>query len=621
MTMTDELRHAVGEGLIRLIDYHFARHMVAMSGSENPRLALAAALASARVGGGDVCLDLTEIAGNRLETRDGGDFHLTVPSVEELVETLRASDVVGPVGTEAPLILDHANRLYLGRYWWFEEEVAEALRARAGLPEPEWLDQERLKASLERMFPSDSAETNWQRVAAAIAVLRRFAVISGGPGTGKTHTVTGILALLVEQRGNAPLNIALAAPTGKAAARLTESIRLAKPAIPCNEALKQKIPEEAVTIHRLLGMRPGRVEPRFNAGNRLNLDVLVVDEASMIDLPMMTRLLAALPEAASLILLGDKDQLASVEAGSVFADIAGRSPTVRYTASFGALLVQTTGQPLEAGEGGSRMGDCIGLLKKSYRFDDGKGIGALARAVNAGDSGRGLELLRSGADEVGYRSPTPGELKAAISGRAAERYATCFRADSPQEALGRFSRFRILCGLRAGQTGVEGVNRTVEEAFRANGWIEGDGRHYAGRPVMVTQNDYALGLFNGDIGILWPEPDDPDSLWAWFVRPDNTFRRILPSRLPPHETAYAMTVHKSQGSEFDAVLVLLPFEPSEVITRELLYTGITRARSSVEVWGTAAMVEHCIRAKLRRVTGLAEKLRLGEGEGASGIGC
>jgi len=604
----ERLKQSVEQGSLRHIDYFFAEHLAVMAGAREPILPLVAALVSRTIGDGNTCLDLKAIAGKSALADEEGSGGIEVPALKDLISALRKSREVGGPGEEAPLILDEADRLYLGRYWWYEQQVADALLTRAEAIETAAVDRDGLRDSLQHMFLESDGETDWQRVAAAMAVLRRFAVISGGPGTGKTRTVTSILALLLEQAGEQPLRIALTAPTGKAAARLTESIRQAKPTIACNEEVRQRIPEEATTIHRLIGVRPGRLEPKYHAENPLPIDLLVVDEASMIDLPLMARLLAALPEHAPLILLGDKDQLASVEAGSVFADISGANAGGDYSAEFLEQLKDVTGQALPLKGEGTGFGDSVALLRKSYRFTGEKGIGPLARAINAGDSEEAIALLNAGQDGVSVKTVADSAVHAQLVEQVESAFVSSFASASPREALERFNAFRILCAVRRGPMGVEPINQVVEDILRARGLIRSKGEHYPGRPIMVTRNDPGLGLFNGDVGILWPDPEAGGALRAWFILPDDSVKRVLPSRLPEHETAYAMTVHKSQGSEFERVLMLLPFEVNPVLTRELLYTGITRAKREVEVWGSAEIVTHCIHRRVERMSGLGDKV-------------
>ncbi len=611
--MFDDLKKAVESGLLRNLDLYFAREMFRLDGSRNEPLMLPAALASRAIGDGDVCLDLAAAAGTQLkDLKLSTEYQLDIPSLDELRETLRSSRVVGLPGETAPLILDAHDHLYLGRYWWFEKEVADALLARALPLLPDEVDSDLLSQGLLRMFAGDHGETDWQRVAAAVAVLRRFSVISGGPGTGKTYTVTTILVLLLEQSQDSGLRIALAAPTGKAAARLSESIRNAKPNIACSDDIKSQIPEQASTIHRLLGMRPGQEQPRFNKEHRLHVDLLVVDEASMIDLPLMARLLAALPEHARLILLGDKDQLASVEAGSIFADICGKDSEAHYTPEFHAQLQRISGEHIDRGQPRNAFAESIALLHKSYRFSGEEGIGQLAAAVNRGDSESVVKLFQQGLEDISLFTPREENVAAELKSRVLNAYAECFKAEGHLEALRKFNAFRILCAVRKGPAGVEQVNRTIEQLLRNRGLIRGDAQHYRGRLVMVTRNDYSVGLFNGDVGILWPDPDADNRLAAWFVLPDDSMKRVLPSRLPPHETAYAMTVHKSQGSEFERVLVMLPFEEVGVVSRELLYTAITRAKHQADVWGSEKILRKAVENRVRRISGLSDRLHRDE---------
>ncbi len=604
------LKQALAVGLLRNVDYYFAQHIHALDGTDNANLALLAALTSASLGEGNVCLDLAAIAGRPLKGPEDGAQIVELAALHELLQTLQHSAMVGKPGQLAPLIVDANQRLYLGRYWWYEKKVAETLRLRAQPVASESQDLQRLGESLKRLFPHKPGRIDWQMVAAAITALRRFSVISGGPGTGKTHTVTAILALLIEQSDPGQgLNIALTAPTGKAAARLSESIRKAKPAILCAESIRKRIPEEATTIHRLIGIRPGRSLARYHAENHLPVDVLVVDEASMIDLPLMAALLQAVPPHARIIMLGDKDQLASVEAGSVFADISGGEAVSRFSGEFIGQLRELTGQPLQLQQASAGFSDCVVQLQTSYRFGDDSGIGGLARAINDGDASSTMALLYDD-DVVDVKAiePSAHELAAYIDSQVIPLYAACFASATVHQAISRFNDFRLLCALRKTSTGVEQVNALIEARLRRQGLIDSYKTHYAGRPILITRNDHGLGLFNGDTGILWPDPEANGELRAWFVMPDNSTRRVSPARLPEHETAYAMTIHKSQGSEFDRVLILLPYESSPVLTRELLYTGVTRARRSVEIWAAQHIITQCVHNKVERASGLADHI-------------
>ena len=613
------LRRAVAHGMLRAVDLHFARRMEALAGGDAPELLLAAALASHRVGEGDVCLDLGRSREFSLLRGDGDVDGAQVPAPKVWSSTLRTRSVVGKPGARAPLILDQHDRLYLGRYWWFERQVADALLARVRCPPPA-VDRERLRAGLGRLFPGTGG-IDWQRVAAVVAVLRHLCLISGGPGTGKTRTVTAILALLAEQAEGAPLRMALAAPTGKAAARLSESIRTAKAELSVTEQILDRIPEAAVTLHRLLGYRPGRATPRHGADNLLHLEVLVVDEASMVDLPLMARLLAALPERARLILLGDKDQLASVEAGRVLGDLCGRDRAPGYSPRLCAEVAVVAGDRLTpAATSGPDLGDRILVLRESWRFGKDSGIAALARAVNRGDADAGLQILVDDRyPDVALEAPRPQVFADLMEQRLVPLFRRVLTSPDPQTALSALDRGRVLCALRSGPQGVDRLNERLAQTLEATGLIRRDGEFYAGRPIMLTANDHALRLYNGDVGLVLADPGNSGALRVFFATAEGV-RRILPSRLPAHETVYAMTVHKSQGSEFDEVLLVLPEIESRTLTRELLYTGITRARKRVRLLATEERLRAAIARPLVRASGLYDALWTRPGADAPGPG-
>lgn len=609
--MRDLLRKAVDLGALRPVDLQLARRLEALAGGDAPELLLAAALTSHRVGEGDVCLDLADCAELPLFRTQGLAGVPRPPSAPDWARALRGRAVVGRPGETAPLILDDRNRLYLGRYWHFERALADAMSVRTGTWAAD-LDRDRLREGLSRLFPAGD-EIDWQRVAAAVAVLRPLCLISGGPGTGKTRTVAAILALLAEQKEGAGLRIALAAPTGKAAARLSESIRGAKAQLALPEPITARIPEASQTLHRLLGFRPGRANPRYGPDDPLHLDVLVVDEASMVDLPLMSRLLAALPAAARLILLGDKDQLASVEAGMVLGDVCGRGRAPAYSPELCAAIAQVTGDELEpAVPPIPAIADHIVTLRKSWRFGDDSGIGALARAVNLGRTDESLAILANRAySDVSLEPPSRDVIADLIVRRILPAFREVLVAPDPEAALTALSRIRVLCALRSGPQGVGRLNLRIEQALEAAGLIRREGAIYAGRPVMLTANDHALRLYNGDVGlILCERGNDPQSggtLRAFFATAEG-IRRVLPSRLPPHETAYAMTIHKSQGSEFDEVALVLPEAESRVLTRELLYTGITRARRRARLLAREERLREAIARPVVRSTGLYDAL-------------
>jgi exodeoxyribonuclease V alpha subunit len=432
-------------------------------------------------------------------------------------------------------------------------------------------------------------------------------VISGGPGTGKTSTVVKILALLVEQAlARAPAatvrraaelpRMLLLAPTGKAAARLSEAIKRAKGALQATAEVRAAIPDEASTIHRALGTIGGHAQRfRHHRDAPLAADVIVVDEASMVDLALMARLLEAVPAGARVILLGDKDQLASVEAGAVLGDICGAGLDRSATGAIAAS---------------------IALLTRSYRYGADSGIGKLAAAINHAQPERALELLRDpDIRDVSLVDYAPGgALPVELYSAAVAGFRPLLEASDAAAKLRALDRFAVLCAHRRGPHGQLAINRAIEAGLREAGLVPAGSERYAGRPVIVTQNDYQARLFNGEVGVLLRDPqaavdgNAAGRLVAQFTAPDGGLRSIPAARLPPHESAYALSVHKSQGSEFDEVAVVLPPDASPVLSRELLYTAVTRARERVTVYGSAQIVTLCVERTVRRASGLRDAL-------------
>lgn len=566
--------------LLSPLSRQFGACLARLDQNLDPAVLQAAWLACEAVAEGDVCVDLATWAGQR-RWADGVAPGVTFPALEEWEAALGASSLVGGAGSHAPLILDGQHRLYLARYWQYEQRLAADLLARAAVPVDD-LDENRLNGDLDRLFAGNAgAEPDWQKRAAETAVRRRLCVISGGPGTGKTTTVVRLLAALQMQHGG-KLVIRLAAPTGKAAARMQEALRVSKAGLDLPEPILAAIPEQAVTLHRLLGARPDTGRLRHGRDNPLPLDVLAVDEASMIDLALMAKLVEALPPAARLILLGDKDQLASVEAGAVFGDICAGA------------------------EGG--LAHSIALLQRSYRFAAGGGIGRLARAVRNGASDEALAVLESGDAQVEWRDTEDGLERRVLDGYRRYLAALAERA-GPALLFERFAGFRVLCAQREGLTGVAGINGMVESALRRSALATARDPWYYGRPVMVTRNDYNLMLFNGDIGIV-AERDGERRVF--FEDGAGGFRDFAPGWLPEHETVFAMTVHKSQGSEFDEVLLVLPEQPSALVNRSLIYTAITRAKKHIAIRASREILGQAIAAQAERTSGLRERLQIAD---------
>lgn len=597
--MKHNLAQLKESGIIRELDIQLTQLLSEYE--TNDDVLLMVALTSAELGRGHVCLPLTRIP----SLLEGSDITLDDTEAQWMAQC-NASAIVGDA---KPLQLTD-DRLYLQRYWQYEESVAQRLIA---MSEKRDVDEVWLKSMLGELFEPHTHEIDWQQVAVVVAMLHRFAVISGGPGTGKTTTVTKLLALLqahsIEQ--GEPLRIALAAPTGKAAARLSESIATSKSHLTLASDLLDQIPSQASTLHRLLGVIPNSMKFRHNQYNPLHLDLLVVDEASMIDLPMMARLLDALPPHARLILLGDREQLASVEAGSVLADIcsftdAGYSEPFaqRLSALFGSMPHGATLSPIQDG---------LSLLHKSYRFKDDSGIGLLANQVRSHQRVRLDDY--AAFDDINLMPLTHSTYQAAIA-LIAKRYSHYITLLTPQSdaeqmraVLSAFNQTRMLCALREGRFGVTGLNQHIESQLESVGQLTADGFWYHGRPVMIKENQHGLGLYNGDIGMT--QRGDDGLLKVWFIMADNSLQSFTPSRLPTCETAFAMTVHKSQGSEFTEPMLMLPPKWAPIISRELLYTGITRARAHLDVIADIAILNKAINSPTQRSSGLSQRLSNG----------
>lgn len=658
-------------GWLRALDAALAEFLAREAQDAPPLLILAAALASHQLGRGHACLDVLQTLrdpGFALSLPpEGGEDDATgeaLPLPAAVLEGVPLTDwlaaladpqLVGTGPGETPLVCV-GNRLYLRRYWQYEQSVRAGIEARlAAAPS---LPDDALRDVLEVLFPPDagSPAPDWQKLACALAARSAFAIVTGGPGTGKTTTVVRLLAVLqalaLADTPARPLRIRLAAPTGKAAARLNESIagavaKLELTGLPDAEALRGHIPVEVTTLHRLLGSRPDTRHFRHHAGNPLPLDVLVVDEASMVDLEMMAAVLAALPAKARLVLLGDKDQLASVEAGAVLGQLCMRAGDGHYTPDTLAWLAKTCGEqvgPELVDPDGQALDQAVVMLRHSYRFSGASGIGRLAAAVNAGSVDEVRRTLGHGYTDLA-RVVLASEGEAALrqlvidgarTTRAAvnpdenvpagyRHYLETLQARRPpadtgqagidewaRQVLAAHGRFQLLCALRRGPWGVEGLNRRIAGWLREAGLVPAAEGWYAGRPVLITRNDYGLGLMNGDIGITLalPAADGAGPLRVAFAAGDgsNGIKWVQPSRLQAIETVYALTVHKSQGSEFMHTALVLPERINPILTRELVYTGITRAKRwlSLVEGGGASVLEQAVQRRVLRQSGLLD---------------
>ena len=565
-------------GLLVDIDRAFANLIAEFDGRERPEVALAAALASARCRAGHVYLDLARCAGGSVVAALGAppaDGPRT-PSLDDWREALRESPAVAAPGSaqRRPLVLDERDRLYLARFRSAERRVADRLLALAA---PAASGPGRSRTLVDALFPADDVE---RRRAARTMLERRFCVVTGGPGTGKTTLAARLIALLVGVGFARPERVALAAPTGKAAARIQEAVGRQTSELATHVPALHGYVARASTVHRLLS----RARGGYSSRRSLALDLLVLDEASMVDLRLMARLLEALPERVRLVVLGDANQLASVQPGAVLGDLCD------------AAAAQDG--PLHA---------CVVALTKSYRFAAGGGIGRLAAAIVGGDAEAALAALRDATDPVTELRPAG---HADDFARIAAAYAREVRGTlhprscaTAGRRLPPFPAARVLCAHRVGPFGAERFNRLVEARLRDRGLAPRAERFYAGRPIIVTRNDPVTGLSNGDTGVVLHR-DGTVRVWFPELGTDAEPFEVAPARLPEHESFFALTVHRSQGSEYDEVAFVPGPSDSRVATRELFYTAVTRARRKVTVYGSAAAVVAAVERVTERAGGL-----------------
>jgi exodeoxyribonuclease V alpha subunit len=629
------------DGQLRRLGAAFARFIASVGPASAP-LALACVALSELEGRGHSCLLLDDLLGEpaALMGWDDEQWRALVDVVGPLPKNLAAwrallADAApvwrfGDLDFGQPLVLDGA-RLYLRRYWRDETLVAEAIGARAAAT-GQTPDLDKVRRWLDILFdqPAAGDEPDWQKIACAVALRGTVAIITGGPGTGKTYTVASLLTLLFAVAEHPErLRIALAAPTGKAAARLKQSIDRALESLALKAGDDLRLLELAArmgaarTLHSLLGARPDMRAFQHHAANPLDVDVLIVDEASMVHLEMMASLLDALPPHAILILLGDKDQLASVEAGAVLGDLCHDAQAGGYSQATLDYARAASGQqvPAEFGGAGGALAQQTVMLRHSHRFSGP--IGALATAVNAGAAQDALDCLHGDSGgKLAWIEPAQQNdvLQLALGGRAGapggyrpylEMLAASVDGDGHEdwarEVLLAFESFRILCAVREGEWGVGGLNAAIEQRLEREGLIK-RAEWYVGRPVMVTRNDYGARVFNGDIGLALRDPARPGSLRVYFLEGEKV-RSVLATRLRHVETAFAMTVHKSQGSEFAHTVLVLPKEGGAMLARELVYTGITRARQFFTlVSPTKAVLLDAIARRTQRASGLRGRI-------------
>lgn len=616
---SEALERLLSAGWLTSGDAHFARLCTSTEPGSSELLQVVFGATSRALRQGHACLPLASLA--ETEIRDeAGEVLFFVAALPDLASALASCSAVsrgasdqGGAAISAPLIWDEGDRLYLARFYDHEKTLAlrlgalmaqDRLKSQPDVSAPDSARADWIKGRLDEYFPERQGdEEDLQRRAAEMALNSRFCVISGGPGTGKTSTVVKILALLAEEaktRGEVPPFVQLLAPTGKAAARMMEAIHAALAELPTADDLKASLTSTCSTIHRALGVLPGNPN-RFNRGREhpLRADVVIVDEASMVDLALMRHLVDSLKDGARLLLLGDRHQLASVEAGSVLAELCGE-------------LARESGATIE--------------LLRSYRFSQESGIFALAQQLKRGSpegcvavltqrAGRSV-ALDPDADLFWEPTEDPKARLKTLRRSCVKAFSDALRGDGPEEVLSRLGRYRILCAHRRGPFGVEAVNQAVVRWLVEEGVVpplaergslmspsDGAASFYRGRLILVTENDYGMGLHNGDTGIVWP--DEAGKLCVFVQGEGGVLRRISPAQLPSHETAFALTIHKSQGSEYDEVAVILPEEHSPLLTRELVYTAVTRAKRKVHLFGSQGALEGAARASVTRHSGLA----------------
>jgi len=601
------------------IDLHFANFIFRLADHADPVLALSGALVSHSTRAGDVCVELNKFAGSIDDSIGNPGEHLRYPDIRSWRKSLQESEVVGEPGDFAPLVLDERDRLYLHRYWEYENRLAKEIQFKIK-QDLKHVDGAMLKRYLVHVFPkSSNSGIDWQKVAAAVAVVKKFCVISGGPGTGKTYAVARMLAVLIKQAQPDNLRIALTAPTGKAAARLAESVRAAKENLKIDAETRAFIPETSTTIHRLL--KPIKDTPFFhyNADKRLPFDVILVDEASMVDLPLMSKLVQALSRDSRIILMGDRHQLASVQAGSILGDICGSKQKNGYSQDFAGRLSAMTGDSEDTLQSSisitADIHDNLIYFTHNYRFGEHTGINRLSAAVNSGHADGVLEILESNhyPEITWYSMESPQQQQAFLGEQILRHYSRLNSIVAPEEGLAALNRFRILCAVNKGALGVAGLNQlatmTLQNADQHNMAMPLP-EWYHGRPILIAANDYQLNLFNGDVGLAaMANQEDGKFLQVYFTDGSlENIRSFAPDRLPRHQSVYAMTIHKSQGSEFEEILIVLPESDNPVLTRELLYTAITRAKRNVSILASESVIKSTVYRRIERTSGLRDAL-------------
>ena len=552
-------------------------------------LALTAAMVSwTTIEEGNVCLDISGWIGKELP----GNIIKCPDSAELWLETIKSSSAVGCPGDFTPLILDKNSKIYLHKFWIYENIISEQLLKRSKvILNPHTKQIETLLQSLDR-----KDEIGGQDTAMIISLFKPLCIISGGPGTGKS-TITGKIINVINSNKES-MKIIMAAPTGKAAARLTNAVT----------EFDKNYNIEAVTLHRLLEAdNYGKVRKHHN--NPIEADAIIIDEVSMVDTGLMAKLLDATQNIERIIMLGDKDQLSSVEAGAVLGDICNTVKTGQYSKELSEKINELTDIKLTASheneyENYSPLADCIVELSKNYRFKTNSGIWKISTLIKNGNGAQALETLKqnSGFTDICLVNISSSSAVSKNLEKIADIYFKPYlQAEQPEIVLKKMSDFRILCAVRQGDQGVKNINKEIEKLLGVKpGW-------YHGRPIIISRNDYMTRLFTGDSGVALTDKES-GNLKVYFLSQTGEIRSFLPIQIPEHETAWAITTHKSQGSEYNHIVMILPLKFSQTLGRELLYTGITRARNKSEIWATEDIFMETCNNRIKRISGLMDKL-------------
>lgn len=591
---------------ISKLDYSYALFLSKFTDEYKELVQMTSALISFKLNQGHTCVYMKDFADDEGRQLPGSSTIFSFHALDEWVEKLKKANILGDENDNKPLILDKEGRLFFQKFYKYEKELAQKLLEKADSTKR---INDRTVEALNKLFDGSST-IDYQKLAALTALLKNICIISGGAGTGKTLTACRILALLLVE--NPSNKIALAAPTGKAANRLLESLKDKAKDIKktLGDLLTAEFPEDSFTIHRLLGASESKPSFYYGKDRPVPYDVVIIDEVSMIDLALMVNIFRAIRSDTVVILLGDKNQLTSVEAGSVLGEICGIGDMNKFSPKMTDLLEQYMGINLSALKhaGAYKLQDCMVELTKNYRQIEGSRISELAEAVNKGNSEEALKIIKSSNDTM--LLPISNEIK--VPDEVNSLIDIYFRplldeGITIDEAFSLLKQFRILTPYKTGNFSVEFINKYVEAYLRSMGHLTSHDLWYSGRPILIHKNDYNVNLFNGDIGIYLKEDVEG---FVYFEGKGKTYRSLFPTLLPIHETAYAMTVHKAQGSEFDEVLLILGNRMhKELLNKQLLYTAATRAKKQLYIYGDESLIEYAILHPIKRYSALGDYLK------------